>query len=619
MIWRRIAPALLVVAGLLFASGARAQTIPHIDGPFPVAKQVGVNPFWGPVCSGPLGVGPCIIVQRDINYRNALSHTPIPTIVQAVSPVGPLCEGPFGNGPCEPIRQFLAVREVAKNEIVLPSLGYDDDLGELCVGPYGAGPCEAVRDYIALTVLGIPPLAVVNPRQPQMVGTGSAEVGPICNGPFGKLPCTLLAQASIDMPVALPPGFNFGIPPGLKDAALAAACAQRVGLDVSAYAVCTGKQIVLSGRDQAVLDCAVKSGDAQSFGECAAPEFGLRLSADQKILADCAARAGASMTDLTVCAGGAFGERLASSEQLKLVECAQAHGSDSRELIGCAGGIFLRPAQAAAVACASSAADAAAFATCAANSGAVSLSNDQRRLVACGAQSKGEGKAFATCLGNAALADHLGQREQDLLACAAGSSGSTVSFAACAAPGMFNAKLSREQAVALQCAAESGGNAASFGACAATNFFNLRLNPEQQIIVQCVASTGGQPYVAAGCMGSRLTARELTKCMSNGFGGKSGCFGDNNDLVGKNGWVSRTFGDLAKVPGAILVNPGLIWAGDIDFLREPGKVFGGSNSFFNKPGQIFGGPNSVFHTPGQVFDSVKNPGKALKNICGKWC
>jgi len=53
------------------------------------------------------------------------------------------------------------------------------------------------------------------------------------------------------------------------------------------------------------------------------------------------------------------------------------------------------------------------------------------------------------------------------------------------------------------------------------------------------------------------------------FGG-DGCFGDNNDLVGRNGWVARTFGQIA----------------------------GGPNSVINNPSQIFGGPNSVFNNPG---------------------
>lgn len=59
---------------------------------------------------------------------------------------------------------------------------------------------------------------------------------------------------------------------------------------------------------------------------------------------------------------------------------------------------------------------------------------------------------------------------------------------------------------------------------------SLQLNPELQIAAECAATSGGQPYVFAGCAGGQLTARELTKCMNQGFGG-SGCFGPNNEVV----------------------------------------------------------------------------------------
>jgi hypothetical protein len=181
--------------------------------------------------------------------------------------------------------------------------------------------------------------------------------------------------------------------------------------------------------------------------------------------------------------------------------------------------------------------------------------------------------------------------------------------------------LSKEQKVAVQCAAESGGDATSFATCAGANMINLQLNPEQQIAVQCLVSTGGQPYAAAGCMASRLTARELVKCMERGIGG-DGCFGDSNDLVGKNGWVARTFGQITGGPNSIINNPGQIWGGDNSFVRNPGQIFGGDNSFVRNPGQIWGGPNSVFNNPGQLLPhpnpiTVGNIGG--KRICIPWC
>ncbi|KAF5888457.1 hypothetical protein FY112_00125 [Rhizobium sp. PEPV16] len=78
------------------------------------------------------------------------------------------------------------------------------------------------------------------------------------------------------------------------------------------------------------------------------------------------------------------------------------------------------------------------------------------------------------------------------------------------------------------------------------------LNPEQRIAVQCVAETGAQPYAAAACIAVRLTLRELQKCVEGDFGG-DGCFGDNNDLVGKNGWTMRT---LSNAVSDVIYGPG---------------------------------------------------------------
>jgi hypothetical protein len=62
-----------------------------------------------------------------------------------------------------------------------------------------------------------------------------------------------------------------------------------------------------------------------------------------------------------------------------------------------------------------------------------------------------------------------------------------------------------------------------------------QLTPEQQIAVQCVAETGGQPYAAVGCAATQLTVGE-----------DRGCFGNNNDLVGRNGWTARTFSNVVS-------------------------------------------------------------------------
>ena len=123
-------------------------------------------------------------------------------------------------------------------------------------------------------------------------------------------------------------------------------------------------------------------------------------------------------------------------------------------------------------------------------------------------------------------------------------------------------------------------------------------------------------------MATRLTARELLKCAANGIGGKDGCFGDNNDLVGRNGWVARTFGQIAGGPNSVINNPGQIWGGDNSFVRNPGQIWGGSNSFVRNPSQIWGGPNSVFNNPRQLLPQPKPltlGSVGGKRICLPWC
>lgn len=45
---------------------------------------------------------------------------------------------------------------------------------------------------------------------------------------------------------------------------------------------------------------------------------------------------------------------------------------------------------------------------------------------------------------------------------------------------------------------------------------------------------------------------ELEKCLTDGIGG-DGCFGDNNDLLGKKGWTART---LSNAVNDVINGPG---------------------------------------------------------------
>lgn len=109
------------------------------------------------------------------------------------------------------------------------------------------------------------------------------------------------------------------------------------------------------------------------------------------------------------------------------------------------------------------------------------------------------------------------------------------------------------------------------------------INHEGQVAAECVAQNG-VTYAAAGCIAGRLTADELNKCFTDGFGGR-GCFGDNNTLI------SMIRGNLAAaqrestVPGQFIrattgISP--------DAIRQNG-ILGGSNSEARKACNLLAG------------------------------
>jgi hypothetical protein len=322
----------------------------------------------------------------------------------------------------------------------------------------------------------------------------------------------------------------FGVPGGgsLSPQQLALACAQRARLDVTAFASCAGHQIILPQLEQAILDCAVSAPTVPAFAECAAPQFGIRLSNEQRIIAGCAMRSQGNTSDFNSCAGDWVL------------------------------GLFLIPPST--------------------------------------------------------------QNERVVLACARNSNGSVSDFASCAGSHILGEHPSREQQIALQCAAQAEGDYTVMASCSGANLFNVQLNAEQQIAVQCVVSTGDQPYAAAGCIGTRLIARELVKCSTDGVGGDRGCFGENNDLFGKNRWAARTMAQIAGGPNSVIRNPGQIWGGDNSFVTNPEQIWGGSNSFVRNPSQFWAGNNSIFNNPNQLAPAPTTLGTVgSKRVCIPWC
>lgn len=635
---------------LFFASIAQGGPPVFIPGPVPspvtpgyygmkpIGMQVGNDPTFGPMCEGPVGPAMCESVNRYIGLqqRAAMIHMAPP--INFHPQVGPICSGPLGPGPCYDVAMWIAMASEAENTILLPVLT-TTPMGPICAGPLGPGPCTQVKVFILQQSMNLAPPAAPNLQQLNVVGNVNTPFGrsPVCQGPMGPMPCTLLPQMGLDAWSGPVPGQQqFGLPAALQSEPmrLARECARLVGADVSRFAGCAGQKIILPQRDQALLDCAVSNRTALDFSKCAAPNFGLTLPENQRKAVQCSLSAKGNPEAFISCTGLTIPAIELSSEQRAIIQCGTTAG-DPESFANCAAPSVMGQSEQAVLRCAVESKDSSAFASCAAGQLSIKASEDQRVVAQCAMQSKGDTSDFFSCAGNAFAGKNLSNDQKAVLKCAHDSEGDTSAFAACAAGDLVTKNLSREQQIAIRCAAESGGDPTATAVCAGTNLMALNLNPEQQIAVQCVAATGGEPYSAAGCMASRLTMRELTKCFNEGIGG-SGCFGDSNDLIGKNGWVARSLGEIAGGPNSVIHNPDQIWGGDNSFARNPGQIWGGPNSVFNNPNQVLGGPNSFFNNPQQVFggpNSVfNNPGQILpqprpmvlgkiggKRVCLPWC
>jgi hypothetical protein len=586
-------------------------------------QQIGIDPYWGPICASPFGPGRCDDVRRWIAIMQLAPTIQLQMVGQDMN--GPICAGPLGPSYCQQIQVWIATQQIAAQEIQLRQVASASGGGAFCMGPFGPGPCDAIRAYLMQVQTGVGPFGQqpIDARNVQLANAPGGASSPMCQGPAGPVPCMIAAQLSLDQfQGAIPAPASFGLPSNLtQPQQIAAECARRVGLDVAAFAGCTGQSVILPQNQQAVVDCAASSKDAPAFASCAAPALGIRLSDDQRVLAGCAVRAKGDVAQFATCAGGRFVNRSLNSDERAILGCAATASGSVEAFASCAGDRFFSQTQAGVLNCAINSSDAAAFAACAAPLTGVRMSDDQRILARCAMSSGGDRNNFLTCAGGAFLNRSLGPNEQAVLGCAATSDGKLETFAACSGTRLFGSHLSREQTIAIECAAQSQGDVGQMAACGAANMFNLQLNPEQQIAVQCVVGSGGNPPAAAGCIATRLSARELTKCLTDGIGGR-GCFGDNNDLVGRNGWVRRTFGEIAGGPNSLINNPSQVWGGDNSFVRNPGQIFGGSNSFVRNPSQIWGGNNSIFNNPGQLIPQprpVQLGTVGGKRICLPWC
>ncbi|MER8440716.1 hypothetical protein NKH36_33160 [Mesorhizobium sp. M1312] len=155
------------------------------------------------------------------------------------------------------------------------------------------------------------------------------------------------------------------------------------------------------------------------------------------------------------------------------------------------------------------------------------LDDDQKAMFDCVA-SAAEDEIDASCLEAVGVDEDVSKAVATAQKCLADGDSSYAAVATCALGEYGNEDVAR----AAGCVGEQlqGGSPSYVGMAGCYVAGGLELNPEQQIAVECAVSSGAQPYAFAVCAGGRLTAREVTKCFTDGVGG-DGCFGRNNEIV----------------------------------------------------------------------------------------
>jgi len=383
------------------------------------------------------------------------------------------------------------------------------------------------------------------------------QLGPICGSPAGPMPCAMAPPPFPVPPFPSPPPLLQPLPPPV-------AAGQLGGFPPippprgSAQATIPPPREVLFPLPRSIgIEASASASSVRGAVECA------RLTQSAPI---------SRVDAFLVCTRGAI---VLDKRDAALVKCAERFSGNQKNMKECAQNAVLDSI----------------------------LGHREREIVACASQSDGDRQEFLTCL----AAPRMSAKQREVLRCAQDGDVRSMEFAGCAASALFGDQVPKEARAAVRCAAKADGDVTVFGVCAANNVFGFGMNPELEIAVSCAASSGGQPYAAAACTAGRLTARELEKCGTQGFGG-DGCFGDSNDLVGRDGFVVR---NLAGIAG-----------GSNSVINNPGQVLGGPNSVFNNPGQLLGGPNSF---PNQVLRQIPSPPPIQvgtvggRRICIPWC
>ncbi len=133
---------------------------------------------------------------------------------------------------------------------------------------------------------------------------------------------------------------------------------------------------------------------------------------------------------------------------------------------------------------------------------------DAQRAYRCATSSKDPEALALNCTDGV-----LDDKSRRAVACVAKAAREGAGMPGCAAQAILPVNLDPETARMVTCATSSQG-VASFAVCSAAP----SVNAECQIAAQCAVETGGNPAGFGGCVTTKLTIRELLKCMSGKIG-----------------------------------------------------------------------------------------------------
>lgn len=211
--------------------------------------------------------------------------------------------------------------------------------------------------------------------------------------------------------------------------------------------------------------------------------------------------------------------QLDSADAQRIVSCLNARKNTSAALVSCTMDSALDPGQVEKLRCLRSSLDARS-----AESIAQCVSGNERTqlFIRCSTQHKGDTDALMLCL----LDDKRVPPEvSKAIKCAKRHPDDIQKFGGCVlTEKLLDGSVKGNVGRGLACAVSSGGSAIGTASCIGAP----RMKPQEQIAVECL-SQSADALSYAGCVGGRLTLKELGQCRNVDYG-KSGCYGPNNDI-----------------------------------------------------------------------------------------